>query len=280
MCPYLGPSVGVWRWGRCCVPAWHLWGHPSGSLSLPDPRLGKEHPHPHPWLGAGSGPPGLGMQPGNLMEDGGSGFRAQPAATHGSRSPGNCWLSDLCEMPVSSSERGQGSGDEGEGFLLFVAIPSCCLPQEEEGRVWATCPSCPLAAHQHAGPAAVRGSLLALCLQGYSQGGFGREAERVLARPHQAPLGNRVQAEIQASLNLPVCVWLLAVSCPQEGTSFPLKASSALSNAGPCAGPPGTRCPVVEIDQKWSSVAGSDDSGCKEESSMGATGLGVLAWFD
>ena len=28
----------------------------------------------------------------------------------------------------------------------------------------------------------------------------------VLARPHQAPLGNRVQAEIQASLNLPVCV--------------------------------------------------------------------------
>ncbi|KAI4564151.1 hypothetical protein MJT46_009949 [Ovis ammon polii x Ovis aries] len=31
--------------------------------------------------GTGSGPPGLGMQPGNLMEDGGSGFRAQPTTT-------------------------------------------------------------------------------------------------------------------------------------------------------------------------------------------------------
>ena len=92
---------------------------------------------------------------------------------------------------------------------------------------------------------------------------------RVLARPHQAPLGNRVQAEIQASLNFPVCVWLLSVSCPQEGTSFPLKASCALSNTGPCAGPPGTHCPVVELDRKWSSVTSSDDSGCKEESSMG-----------
>lgn len=116
--------------------------------------------------------------------------------------------------------------------------------------MWATCPCCPLAAHQLSGPAAVRGSSLALGLQGYGQGGFGREAERGLARPHQAPLGNRVQAEIQASLDLPVRVWLLAVPWPQQGTSFPSKASCALSNTGPCAGPPGTRCPVVELDQK------------------------------
>lgn len=72
----------------------------------------------------------------------------------------------------------------------------------------------------------------------------------VLARPHQAPLGNRVQAEIQASLDLPVGVWLLAVPWPQQGTSFPSKASCALSSPGPCAGPPGTCCPVAELDQK------------------------------
>ena len=89
-------------------------------------------------------------------------------------------------MPTSSSEIGQGSGDEGEGFLLFLAVPLAVCPPEEKGRVWATCPSCPLAAHQVSGPAAVRGSLLALCLQGYGQGGFGREAERgvSLTRPH------------------------------------------------------------------------------------------------
>ena len=40
------PSMRVWMWGRCCVPAWHLWGHPRGSLSFPDSRLGKEQPHP------------------------------------------------------------------------------------------------------------------------------------------------------------------------------------------------------------------------------------------
>lgn len=158
---------------------------------------------------------------------------------------------------------------KGKDFFCSLLSPLAVSPQEEEGGVWATCPSCPLAAHQHAVRAALRGSLLALCLQGYGQGGFGREAERGVSQASPGPLGNRVQAEIQASLNFPVCVWLLSVSCPQEGTSFPLKASCALSNTGPCAGPPGTCCPVVELDRKWSSVTSSDDSGCKEESSMG-----------
>lgn len=110
---------------------------------------------------------------------------------HRSSSPGNCWLSDLCEMPVSSSERGQGSGDEGEGFLLFLAIPSCCLPPGGGRGVWATCPSCPLAAHQHAVPADLRGLLLALCLQGYGQGGFGREAERGVSQASPGPTGKQ-----------------------------------------------------------------------------------------
>lgn len=146
--------------------------------------------------------------------------------------------------------------------------PSCCLPPGGGRGVWATCPSCPLAAHQHAVPAALRGSLLALCLQGYGQVALAGK-QRVLARltgPHwETGSGRNPGFPKLPSLVL----WLLSVSCPQEGTSFPLKASCALSNTGPCAGPPGTRCPVVELDRKWSGVTSSDDSGCKEEAVWG-----------
>lgn len=236
-CPHPDPVCVCGGGGRCCVlKGQNSCGVTPWSLSLPDSRLGKgAAPLPIPGWVQGLDP-GLGMQPGNL-----AGVMVGLASElslqlHRSSSPGNCWLSDLCKMPVSSSERGQGSGDEGEG--LFVAIiPSCCLPRRRKGG--GPPALLPLAAHQHAVPAALRGSLLALCLQGYGQGGFGREAERVLARPHQAPLGNRVQAEIQASPKLPVCVCVAPISVlPSEGPHFLWKPHVPFKHR-PCAGPPG-----------------------------------------
>lgn len=62
------------------------------------------------------------MQPGNPMVGGGSVFLVQAATTPKSDSFGSQWPGDYCKMLISSSERGHGSGAEGEEFLLFVAI--------------------------------------------------------------------------------------------------------------------------------------------------------------
>lgn len=80
---------------------------------------------------------------------------------------------------------------KGKDFFCSLLSPLAVSPQEEEGGGWATCPSCPLAAHQHAVPADLRGLLLALCLQGYGQGGFGREAERGVSQASPGPTGKQ-----------------------------------------------------------------------------------------
>lgn len=65
-----------------------------------------------------------------------SGFQVQAATTHRSDFPGSWGRGDHWEIPRSSCERGPGSGDEGEGFPLFVTNPRLALSsREEEGSV-------------------------------------------------------------------------------------------------------------------------------------------------
>lgn len=68
------------------------------------------------------------MQPGKPMFGGGSVFLAQAATTPRSDSSGSQWHGDYCKMLISSSERGHGSGDEGEGFLLLPSHSHYLLP--------------------------------------------------------------------------------------------------------------------------------------------------------
>lgn len=74
---------------------------------------------------------------------------------HGSDSPRNQWLSDLCKMSMSSSERGQ----EMKGRISFVCCHPLVLPPPSRRRGVCRSPASPAPwlPHQHAGPAAAEG---------------------------------------------------------------------------------------------------------------------------
>ena len=204
-CAWVCVRRGIWR--VMPVPVWLLWVHPGGS---PSPRLGRGMPS-SPLAGCRLWAPWAGEAAWQHCGGGESGFQVQAAATRGNDIPGSQWRGDRCEIPISSSERGHGSGDEGEGFPLFVASPVLLSPPRRRKGVWAACPS---AASSACRARCCREGPCRLCAYKVKAKAASAEEQRgVLARFREAPLHKRVWQETWPSS----ASWYVRVSLLHPG---------------------------------------------------------------